>query len=135
LSYTSIASAAVLLLLVFILIPRQVAFVILVLIQSASLATSDLEVSSQDDPCWLVAKSPRANLLFSIFVFLLFLLPFNVTIIAVWGRNLWADWRHPFTTTDHDALPLLPVLAVVQLGWSGNPPRNRKLWVGCLNES
>ncbi len=55
-----------------------------------------------------------------------FLLPFNVVILAVWGRNLWANWRQPFSG-DHDILPLLPILGLVQLGWAGYQPINRTM--------
>ena len=56
---------------------------------------------------------------------MLFLAPFHAVILAVWGRDLWADWRHPLTS-DHNVLRLTPILGVVEIGWSGGVPKNRK---------
>jgi len=73
-----------------------------------------------------MGQSPHVKMLFSVFILMFFLLPFNVVILAVWGRNLWANWRQPFSG-DHDILPLLPILGLVQLGWAGYQPINRTM--------
>jgi hypothetical protein len=40
-------------------------------------------------------------------------LPFNVVVLAVWGRNMWADWRQPFHW-EHNPLYLLPTILLVE---------------------
>ena len=60
----------------------------------------------------------------SVCIMMFFLLPFHAVILAVWGRNLWTDWRNPFHS-DHSVLQILPVLGVVEMGWSSGTP---KMW-------
>lgn len=61
----------------------------------------------------------------SIVLFMVTLIPFNAPVLAVWGRNVWADFRHPFPG-DHDALRILPLLMLVSLIVSGRSPRPKK---------
>ncbi|ORY29176.1 PGAP1-like protein-domain-containing protein [Naematelia encephala] len=45
------------------------------------------------------------------------LLPLNLAPLAVWTRNLWLDWRHPFRT-DHNVLGLIPLLLAIETAYS-----------------
>lgn len=54
--------------------------------------------------------------------------PFNAPILAVWGRNVWADYRHAFPG-DYDAIRILPLLVLVSLCVSGRIPKPKKWYV------
>ena len=54
--------------------------------------------------------------------------PFNAPILAVWGRNVWADYRHAFPG-DFDAIRILPLLVLVSLCVSGRIPKPKKWYV------
>lgn len=41
---------------------------------------------------------------------LTFELPFNIAILPVWMRYMWADWRHPFPS-EYDIIWSMPPLA------------------------
>ena len=48
------------------------------------------------------------------------LLPFQISVLLVWGRTVWMNWRYPFAS-EYNALKVLPVAGLVILtsaGWS-----------------
>jgi hypothetical protein len=59
---------------------------------------------------------------------LIVLIPFNAPVLAVWGRNIWADWRNPFPG-DWDTIRILPLLVLVWLCVSGRPVKPRSGYV------
>jgi hypothetical protein len=60
----------------------------------------------------------------SLVLLLTVLIPFNAPVLAVWGRNIWADYRNPFPG-DFDALRILPLLTLIWLLVSGRPIKSR----------
>jgi len=108
----SIVSAVTLLGFVQLFLPHQMAFVVLFTILYITLVFED-------------AGSPRESLLSCLILLMVVLLPFNVTVLAVWGRNLWVNWRHPFPR-NYDVLHILPLVVLVELWVSGHVPKPRK---------
>jgi hypothetical protein len=81
----------------------------------------------------LQTDTSRYNYYLSLLLLYFLLLPMNGTVLVVWARNLIARWKllEPFGS-DHDALFVLPVLAVCELCSAGKmlTPAS-KLCVGC----
>jgi hypothetical protein len=72
----------------------------------------------------LTSQTSRYNLMSTLALLLVVLIPFNAPVLAVWGRNIWADWRNPFPG-DWDAIRILPLLTLVWLCVSGRPIKPR----------
>ena len=111
------------------LIPHQMAFVILLLVLLAALISEDSKVrdlTNTRSEYKLKTQSSRYNLMAMLSLLLIVLIPFNAPVLAVWGRNIWADYRNPFPG-DWDALRILPLLALVWLCVSGRSIKPRPL--------
>jgi len=80
--------------------------------------------SSEFHVARLIFQTSRYNLMSTLALLLVVLIPFNAPVLAVWGRNIWADWRNPFPG-DWDTMRILPLLALVWLCVSGRPIRPR----------
>ena len=72
----------------------------------------------------LISQTSRYNLMSTLALLMVVLIPFNAPVLAVWGRNIWADWRNPFPG-DWDTIRILPLLTLVWLCVSGRPIRPR----------
>lgn len=66
------------------------------------------------------AETSRFNYYLSLLLLCFLLLPMNATVLVVWARNLIVHWNafEPFGS-DHNALFVLPVLAVCELCAAG----------------
>jgi hypothetical protein len=81
----------------------------------------------------LQADSSRYSYYLSLLLLYFLLLPMNGTVLVVWARNLIARWKvlEPFGSS-HDALFVLPLLAVCELCSAGKmPDPASKRCVGC----
>ncbi|WWD21069.1 hypothetical protein CI109_105550 [Kwoniella shandongensis] len=79
----------------------------------------------------LTSKATSANLSFAVIMLTLFILPFKATGLLVWGRSLWTNWSHPFTT-DHNLFYIIPSTLVVALSSQGAALKKRDLILqGC----
>jgi hypothetical protein len=72
----------------------------------------------------LTSQTSRYKLMSTLALLLMVLIPFNAPVLAVWGRNIWADWRNPFPG-DWDTIRILPLLTLVWLCVSGRPIKPR----------
>jgi hypothetical protein len=73
---------------------------------------------------WLTSQTSRYNLMSTLALLLVVLIPFNAPVLAVWGRNIWADWRNPFPG-DWDIIRISPLLTLVWLCVSGRAVKPR----------
>ena len=127
--WSVVTTAGPLLASVHFLIPHQMAFVILLLVLLAALISEDSKVrdlTNTRSEYKLKTQSSRYNLMAMLSLLLIVLIPFNAPVLAVWGRNIWADYRNPFPG-DWDALRILPLLALVWLCVSGRSIKPRPL--------
>lgn len=110
------------------LIPHQMAFLILLVIMLVATATEEPHVSLARKGLNSViadSQSGRFNYMASVALFMVTLVPFNAPVLAVWGRNIWADFRHPFPA-DYDIFRILPLMMLVSLAVSGRTPRPKR---------
>lgn len=56
----------------------------------------------------------------AVVLLLILLVPFNAPVLAVWGRNVWADYRNTFPG-DYDALRIAPLSLLTMTCLSGRP--------------
>ena len=111
------------------LIPHQMAFVILLLVLLAALISEDPKVRDltyDRSEHLLNTQSSRYNLMAMLSLLLIVLIPFNAPVLAIWGRNIWADYRKSFPG-DCDVLRVLPLLTLVWLCVSGRSFKPRPL--------
>ncbi|WVW79048.1 hypothetical protein I302_101011 [Kwoniella bestiolae CBS 10118] len=103
--------ACLVMLLVYLFIPHQLAFIVSVVVLWTSIMRND----------W---SEPSGNLGESTLFLMLFLIPFKATTLLVWGRSLWMNWKHPLST-DHNILYIGPAVLLVALCVRGNSPQKR----------
>ncbi|WVQ93345.1 hypothetical protein IAU59_000413 [Kwoniella sp. CBS 9459] len=111
-------------LLVYLVIPDQLAFVI-------AIGVIWMSVCLHSDSHNQVSGTSRAaNCSFStsaMFLMLL-MLPFHVPTLLVWGRSLWFGWKHA-SAADHNVFAALPGVLIASLGarHEGAQPNQQKL--------
>lgn len=102
-------TTAALLFLVSIFIPYQFAYLVSCLVQLFTVVRA-LRTTGIDS---LGASENAYNYAHSIFLLMLWVLPINIPILAVWIRNLAVHWLTPFSS-HHNVLSIMPFILLVE---------------------
>ncbi|KAK8843412.1 hypothetical protein IAR55_007069 [Kwoniella newhampshirensis] len=116
--------------LVYLLVPHQLAFVI----SFAVLWTSVTVFRARPSPIVseirrnrvLILKPSSVDMSTTVVLLMLLMLPFKATALLVWARSLWTKWSHPFAT-DHNLFQIVPAILTVALLSQGAIPKKRDL--------
>ncbi|WVF65699.1 hypothetical protein IAT40_000430 [Kwoniella sp. CBS 6097] len=118
----SLVPAITAILLVYFLVPDQLAFMIAVGVIWASSAYLSHDRASG------TLHNEKRHLATSALFMMLLMTPYNVPTLFVWARSLWFKWEHAFAT-DHNPLSVLPAIMVacMSVPQEGARPNGRKL--------
>ncbi|KAL1964403.1 hypothetical protein VTN77DRAFT_6961 [Rasamsonia byssochlamydoides] len=109
-----IINTAILLLLVATVIPYQFAYMVACIVQIATCVRAQWHVKETR----LAAHSSFFNYAHSILSLMLWVLPINILVLAVWVHNLTVHWLTPFSS-HHNVLSIMPFLLLVETMTSG----------------
>ncbi|WRT68913.1 uncharacterized protein IL334_005895 [Kwoniella shivajii] len=108
-----VAQSAFFLLLVFILVPHQLAFIVSFTILWISIV-------------WNKNSEISTEVSMTVLFIMLFLVPFKATTLLVWARSLWLNWSHSLST-DHNLFFVGPAALDVALCLQGSHPKKRSI--------
>ncbi|KAB8234091.1 GPI inositol-deacylase [Aspergillus alliaceus] len=109
-----LVNSAILLALVSTVIPYQFAYMVACIVQLATSVRANWHAKE--------AKSTThynfANLSYSIFLLMLWVLPINTLVLLVWAHNLVVHWFMPFSS-HHNVLSIMPFVLLVEAMTTG----------------
>ncbi|KAL1918933.1 uncharacterized protein VTP21DRAFT_2314 [Calcarisporiella thermophila] len=109
-----LVATVVLFVLVATLFPHQFAFVVGLLVEVVSCIRAGIQAHVAPHPADRQRHRNRFHYLEAVLVLLIAMLPFNLTVLMVWIRNLSVLWLVPFSS-DHNLLSVAPVLFHAEL--------------------
>ncbi|PLB46066.1 negative regulator of COPII vesicle formation [Aspergillus steynii IBT 23096] len=107
-------NTAILLILVSTAIPYQFAYMVACIVQLATAVRAQWHAKETKS----TAHYNFANYSYSIFVFMLWILPINILVLLVWAHNLVVHWFMPFSS-HHNVLSIMPFILLVEAMTTG----------------
>ncbi|OJI81783.1 hypothetical protein ASPTUDRAFT_733556 [Aspergillus tubingensis CBS 134.48] len=107
-------NTAILLILVATTIPYQFAYMVACIVQLATCVRAQWHAKETKS----TTHYNFANLTYSIFLLMLWILPINILVLLVWAHNLVVHWFMPFSS-HHNVLSIMPFILLVEAMTTG----------------